>query len=192
MFAAIPLLFGAQQAAEGVVWTTLSSPDGATHRIAVKAFLAFALAVWPTWVPVSLLVGEPVGARRRALFAISCVGALASAVALFQLARVQPIAAVAGHSLHYEYMFGGGPTHMGILLAAYVIPTVAAFFVSSMALAQTVGLAFAAALALAYVVQRHAFTSVWCVFAAMLSVLMIAAVRREARSRNAHAEIAGH
>src|SRR5437870_4913753 len=71
MLAAVPLLFAAQQAAEGVVWLTTDSAHpstlGANHSLAVYAFLAFALIVWPVWSPLSLRRIERSGPRRSIL-----------------------------------------------------------------------------------------------------------------------------
>ena len=59
MFAALPLLFGAQQAAEGVVWLTMGDPAQATmHQLGVSAFLGFAFVIWPAYAPMSLYVAE--------------------------------------------------------------------------------------------------------------------------------------
>src|SRR5690348_1383449 len=52
MFAAIPFIFAAQQATEGIVWLTIHDGQHASlHRLAVGAFLGFALIVWPIWLP---------------------------------------------------------------------------------------------------------------------------------------------
>lgn len=71
MFAAIPLVFAAQQAAEGVVWLTIEgSAHPVLHRLAVIAFLGFALIVWPIWLPSSLQLIERRLERRRVLTAL--------------------------------------------------------------------------------------------------------------------------
>jgi hypothetical protein len=57
MLAAIPLVFAAQQATEGIVWLTVSgSAHVSLQPLAVDAFLAFALIVWPLWFPGALLL----------------------------------------------------------------------------------------------------------------------------------------
>src|SRR5579884_1476267 len=78
IFAAVPLLFAAQQAAEGVVWLTIGSAHAArsagVQPIAVDAFLAFALIVWPVWSPLSLRLIERNAARKKLLAALSALG----------------------------------------------------------------------------------------------------------------------
>jgi len=77
MFASIPLIFAAQQAMEGVVWLTIDGTAHATvERLAVIAFLAIALIVWPIWLPFSLRLIEHNSRRRMALMRNAGVRAL--------------------------------------------------------------------------------------------------------------------
>jgi hypothetical protein len=65
------------------------------------------------------------------------------------------------------------------VLLAYALSTIVPFVVSSAQLARTIGLAIVLSLTLTALIERNALTSVWCFFAAMLSVLILVAVRRE-------------
>jgi hypothetical protein len=182
MFAAIPLLFAAQQAAEGIVWLTMNRPDLAgLQGLAVMTFLGFALLVWPAWLPLSLLRMEGQPSRRRMLAGLCLAGCVVSTCATLLLVRWHPTAQVAGHSI--RYLYAGGPPQLppGLYLAAYAIPTVVPFFVSSASLARITGLALIASLIAAVIVERDALTSVWCFFAALLSGLVLIAVMHEQR-----------
>ena len=182
MFAAIPFLFAAQQASEGVVWLTVKDgADSSLFRAAVIAFLGFALVVWPVWVPVSLRRIEPNAVRRRALTMLSWVGVGVSVSAAFLLALWQPVAAIAGHSVRYSYGYGGkaGVMRELLLLIAYVTPTIIPFFVSTTNMAKAIGTTLVVSLAAAALIERDALTSVWCFFAAILSGVILVAVRRE-------------
>jgi hypothetical protein len=69
-------VFALQQAAEGIVWLTMDASAHATlHHAAVFAFLAFALVIWPTWVPWSLRADERNTARRKWLTRLRRCGA---------------------------------------------------------------------------------------------------------------------
>jgi hypothetical protein len=182
LLAAAPLLFAAQQAAEGIVWLTLDEKAGALHATAVNAFLGLALVVWPAYLPLSLLLAERRPRRRRALVALGVVGAIVSATAWFLLARWQPAAQAVGHSIHYEFASIDLPGREFILVVGYVLPTVVPFFVSSATLTRTIGLTLVVALLVTAVVERETLTSVWCFFAAILSALLLVTVRRESRS----------
>jgi hypothetical protein len=179
MFAAIPLIFAAQQASEGVVWLTIHGEAHARlHQVAVIVYLACALVIWPTWLPWSLLWVEKQPSRHRVLAAILGVGALFSACALFVLLRARPIARIVGHSLEYEYAHSGKFPLPLIYLVAYLVPTVAPLFVSTANLARVIGTMLVLSLGATVLIQRNALTSVWCFFAAILSSLIILSVER--------------
>ena len=179
----MPLLFGAQQAAEGVVWLTMGDPASASlHQLGVSAFLGFAFVVWPAYAPASLYVAERDPRRRQILRLLALWGAAVAAVTALLLARWHPVASIAGHSIHYAHIGGENSILNGVLLLAYVVPTVAPFLVSSTTLARTLGGAFAVSLIVTLMVERNALTSVWCFFAALLSGLILVAVAREQAS----------
>lgn len=176
MFAAVPLIFAAQQAAEGVVWITVTGPpDDVWHRLAVATFLGTALVLWPTWLPMSLRRLERDPARRRWLTMLAWFGGGVSTGALWLLARWQPSASITGHSLTYSYAWNADASRDLVLLVAYIVPTITPFFVSTARLSRVIGVAMVCSLAVASAVQRDALTSVWCFFAALLSVLVLIA-----------------
>jgi hypothetical protein len=177
MLAAIPLIFAAQQAAEGIVWTTMDvGADTTLHRAAVNTFLGIALVLWPLWLPIALRRMEQDPLRRRALTGLCWLGAVVSATALFLLLCWQPTATVTGHSIRYDYAGSTNAVQSFINLAAYVIAAVGPFFASSARMTRTIGFTFAASLVIVYTVQREVLVSVWCFFAAVLSGLILLAV----------------
>jgi len=183
LLAAMPLLFGAQQAAEGVVWLTMGDPSSARlHQLGVNAFLGFAFVVWPAFAPVSLYAAELDPRRRQLLRVLALWGTVVAAAVALLLARWHPVASIAGHSIRYAPIGSDNSMLNGLLLVAYVVPTVVPFFVSSTALARALGGAFVVSLALTLLVERNALTSVWCFFAALLSGVILVAVAREQAS----------
>ena len=180
MFAAVPLLFAAQQAAEGVVWLTIHDADHAIlHRLAVIVFLGFAMVIWPTWLPFSLRLMERTRVRRRILTGLSCFGAVVSAYAVVLLTLWQPAARVAGHSIRYDYQQNQSAWVRLFYLVGYVVPVIGPFFVSTTPLARTIGVTLVGSLVATVVVERNALTSVWCFFAAILSGLILVVVVKE-------------
>lgn len=180
MFAAIPLIFAVQQAAEGVVWLTIASPSQATlHRIAVNAFLGIALVIWPMWSPFALHRAEQDPRTRRVLFALFCSGVVVATGAVVLLTWWQPVAVVAGHSICYNHEGASEAPRQLVTLLPYLIPALVPYFVSTLKLARTIGVTLVVSLFVTVIVEREAFTSVWCFFAAILSVLMAMAVERE-------------
>ncbi len=182
MLAAIPLMFAAQQVTEGVVWLTIGDPsERRMHLAAVAVFLVFALVVWPLWVPLSLLKAERKPRRRRALAVLACCGAAVAIYAAMDLLRGRPIAQVAGHSIAYNYGTHAPALVLALYLPAYVLPSVVPFFVSSVSKAKTMGIVLAGALVATFVIQRQALASVWCFFAAILSVFIVLGIGKDHR-----------
>jgi hypothetical protein len=179
MFAAVPLVFAAQQACEGVVWLTTmgATPGRGLAQLAVVAYLSVALVLWPSWLPLSLRAAEPSPERRKVLTGLSIAGLLVSAFCAMALALWPAAARVRGHHITYDFSLGVGEgTILPVL--AYFIPTAVPLFVSSLSLSRILGVVLLIALAATVVAQRAALTSVWCFFAAILSALILAIVMR--------------
>ena len=173
--AAIPLFFAAQQFCEGLVWVGLARGDDSLVRASALAFLAFALAFWPFWVPFSVVFVERRKAVRRCLAGAALLG-LALGCGLFVPLALRadewlsvyvehhsvrynpgglPAFSLAGHTW---WDAGYGALVFVPLLAASSDRRFAAFF-----------LVMATAAGLSLLAFRHAFVSVWCFFAAVLS-----------------------
>ena len=73
-FAAIPLLFAIQQLSEGVIWLTFSYEAPLLNAVMTYVYTFFSHVLWPVYVPVAVLLIEPSGWRRRALFAFVAAG----------------------------------------------------------------------------------------------------------------------
>jgi hypothetical protein len=182
MFASIPLIFAAQQAAEGVVWLTFGDPAHAIlHRVAVNGFLGVALIVWTTWLPSSLRALENDAARRRLLTALFGFGSLVALYAAVLLTWWPPTARIVGRCLTYDHP-KIHDSAMFIYLCGYAIPSIIPFFVSTYRRARGIGGALVASLFAAILVERNALTSVWCFFAAVLSCLIWRIVSLEEQS----------
>jgi hypothetical protein len=179
MFASAPLIFAAQQATEGVVWLTSDGTAHATvHRLAVVAFLGFALIVWPMWLPFSLLLIERSPARSKALAGLFWLGVAAAATAVVLLTRYQPVAVITGHSIRYNRAGHTTGWLEALVLLAYFSPTILPLFVSTAPLARAIGIALTLSLVLTALIERTALTSLWCFFAAILSGLICVAIGR--------------
>ena len=174
LFAAIPLVFAAQQAAEGVVWLTIADPaQVALQRLSVAVFLGIAVVIWPTWCPLSLCLAERNPSRRRMLTLISWLGVGVTGCALALLLRWHPVAMVAGHSIRYVHE---ASTLGRYTVLVYAVVALLPFFLSTTKLVRTIGATFVVALVVTIVMYREALTSVWCFFAAILSGLILLAV----------------
>jgi hypothetical protein len=112
------------------------------------------------------------------LSALIGIGVLVAAGSALMMLRSPPVATIAGRSIRYRSMAVGNHTVGILLLFAYLVPTIAPFFVSTMRTARTIGVTLIVSLIATLVVERDALTSVWCFFAAILSLQTLVAVER--------------
>jgi hypothetical protein len=162
-----------------VVWLTIARPDpGLLHAVAVKVFLAFALVVWPTWLPMALSSIETQDRRRHILRWLVGAGLVVSSVGAVVLLRGPLDARVAAHSLAYDYGLAESPGVRAAYLLLYLVPTILPFLVSTLGLARPMGGVLLLGLVTSLVMKQEALTSVWCFFAAVLSVLIVRALHR--------------
>lgn len=170
MIAAIPFLFGIQQAAEGIVWQTLGAEAfGVFHQFASVLFILVAFVVWPSWLPWSLYQVEKNERRKKILKIIGVMGLGVSVLAAWVLVGVEIKVYRIGHSLGYAFLnFNRNwPANLDFLL--YDIPTMVPFFVSSLRTVKKAGYLVLGSLIVAMLINREATTSVWCFFAALIS-----------------------
>ena len=176
LLAAIPLLFAVHQLSEGVVWLTLGGGDHAAwQRPAMFSYLVVAKVAWPFWVPLSILAAERNAAHRKVLFPLLAIGAVSSLYQAYLLSVYPVSAGIAGHHIHYE--IASPPATRWLSGILYMLPTVLSPFLSSFKLMRLVGLGILGSFIFSAIYFREALGSVWCFFAALISVLIFFAVR---------------
>jgi len=170
-FAALPLLFGVHQALEGLTWLKLGDAvDAQLHGWGVHAWVTFAWAILPLYVPWAVRLMEPDPRRRTLLLAPLAVGA-ALAVYMACLA-VQPDIGVAviDHNLDYQL---GVPFSAVLLAVPYVFATCGGPMMSSYRWVIALGVGNFVAMAAAAYMQAADYSSLWCTFAAFLSLIVV-------------------
>ncbi len=173
---ALPALFALHQLVEGFVWLGLRGQvssglgDAATH-----AYVVYAYAVLPVIVPVGFLVLEPVRRHRRWLYPFVALGAGVGLFLLWQVTQYPILASEGAHCVLYETHGPDGD----VLAILYVIATCGPALLSSRVYLRWFGLVNLAAAAIAASVQRVEFTSIWCLYAALASLLILEHFRRQ-------------
>lgn len=175
MFAAIPLLFGVQQLIEGVVWVTFRMPR--LHLAATYAYIMFSHVLWPVYMPIAVMLIEPGPRRRAALKVFAFIGGGVS-LGLLSFVLSGPVDSVPG-CCGIEYLVALPSVPLG--LAAYVLAACASCLISSHKFVRVFGLALFGSLAIALAEYRSAFYSVWCFFAAILSLIIYVHLRHQKR-----------
>lgn len=178
MFAFTPILFGIQQLSEGFIWLSVKQnvPNYFTQQLCVTTFMFIALAIWPTWIPWAVWNLEFNKKRRLILQGFLTAGIFASTLAIIALVIGTTHVRVVGHSLDYPIRnpFDFLTPNFGSIL--YTSTTVGPFFVSSNRIVKTMGFLIVVALILTLIINKHAVTSVWCFFSALVSFYIAAIV----------------
>ncbi len=188
--AAVPLLFATQQFCEGLVWLGFAREDAVLIEKASVAYLFFALAVWPFWIPFSVLFIEPRKGRRLLLGFLTILGLVWTWVYLpLFLEPSRWLVTEVPHDHHsVEYKFENLPAFQIGSTDTSDLWTVGYFLSVAIALVMFAGrptvnpvskavstiaaLALPVLFAICWVVYWYAFASVWCFFAAWLSLFL--------------------
>ena len=165
-FAAIPLLFGLQQAVEGVVWLSFGHP--VLNAVFSFIYVMFSHVLWPSYVPLAAWSLEPDRRRKRLLSYFLWLGVGLSAVLLAYVLRGPVTSAIVGHCIAYDVPLPGVP----LGLALYVLVTCGSCLLSTRPFVRLFGGGLSVSLLIAYWAYGQAFTSVWCFFAAILSLIV--------------------
>jgi hypothetical protein len=165
--ASIPLLLGAQQLIDGIVWIT---PDTSiTHVIAAYAYSVFAFAFWPLFVPIALLLIETDIHRKRVLEALFILGVGLSAFFLYYILLHGVTASFLRNCIAYTTPH----PYTTLSLAFYLVAVCGPFIVSSIKILRIFGLTLLLSFAIAGWFYIETFSSTWCFFAAVLSGILL-------------------
>ena len=171
LFAAIPILFGIQQCAEGILWITLKS--GGYERLentVTYIFLVTALVIWPTMIPLSIRLMEKVKRRKKALVYLTGLGVALSLFYAICLIVYDVNAQI--HNFHIDYVDEFPGTLVKIAFACYLITTIVPIFISSVKRMWIFGIMIAISCLITGIFFAQYLTSVWCFFAAIISILI--------------------
>lgn len=169
LFAAWPALFAVHQFTEGFVWLGLDgilSPR-VTHN-AGALFMLFAQGLLPFFMPLSIYLFEPTGKMRKAMLPFVAIGAGLTLYILWALAAFPTEISVRGNSIVYI----NAATNNDWVASLYLIATCGSLFFSKIKMMVVFGAANLGILLLTMAVKRYAFTSVWCAYAAVASVII--------------------
>lgn len=164
-YAAIPALFGLQQLVEGGLWLTFLEEEPHLSSILTHIYSLFSHVLWPIFVPIAVLLLEPVRWRRTALKALAVAGALSGIYLLYFWAMDPTTSRVVGQHILYD----SPHFYIAPILILYVLGTCVSSLVSSHAAVRWFGAASLASYAAASAFYAVWFISVWCFLAAAMS-----------------------
>ena len=168
-FAFIPVLFGLQQLIEGAIWLTLPDKAPSLNAMLTFAYSLFSHVLWPIYVPIAILLLEPIGWRRRILVGIAVAGCAVGLYLLYFLVRLPIVSQAEGR--HIAYL--SPHFYLTAVMVLYVLGTCVSMLVSSHGRVRLFGLAAFIAYLVTYIFYTTWVISVWCFFAAVLSVIVL-------------------
>ncbi|HTF06276.1 MAG TPA: DUF6629 family protein [Bacteroidia bacterium] len=175
--AAIPLLFGLQQISEGFVWLTVDGHISQDYLWPFAlTFLIFAQVIWPVWVPLAMLLPEPNATRRKILWGMFSLGAMLAIYHLYCFTKFPIAVNASAHHIDYLREFPDRPAKL--IAAIYIIVTLAPTFASSIRDIRILGIFVLASFVAALLFYREHLISVWCLFAAVVSVIVVFIIHR--------------
>ena len=183
LFAALPVLFAIHQFIEGFVWLGLDGilSPAVAHDMGA-AFMLYAQGLLPFLLPLSVALFEPNAKSRRRMLPFVVIGGATTLYILWALAAFPLELYVKGNSIVYINQ----ATNNTLVALLYVIATCGSLFFSKIRMMVLFGAANLAILLVVMEVKRYAFTSLWCAYAAVASLIILAYFWRSQGERPFH------
>lgn len=173
LFALFPLLFGLQQALEGTVWWGLAVDEARIVQLAALGFLFFSHLFWLAWIPLSCHLTEQQPQRRRWFLLLTLVGTLFGG-SLFLPLLFEPerlLVSSLNHAILYQTtLLYDAYLPREVITAAYALIVLVPLLLSSERYHRVLGGLVLGSALLTLLIFDYAFISVWCYFAALISL----------------------
>jgi Family of unknown function (DUF6629) len=183
LWALVPVFFGFQQTFEGRIWQEIDAGNtGAAVPLAL-GFLFFSHFLWLWWIPLCSYVVESGKIRKWVIGGFAAFGAFAGALVYSAMLFHSEWMSVAlrGHSIIYNFSVPyRNPfiIHLPVTpVTLYGLTILVPLLISSHRLIMIFGILTALSMALASEIHNGAFISVWCFFAAALSLYIVFMIR---------------
>ena len=171
LFASLPALFAIHQFIEGFVWLGLDGilSPAVTHDMGA-AFMLYAQGLLPFLLPLSVLLFEADRKSRNRMLPFLVLGGATTLYILWALTAFPTQVYIRENSIVYINQ----ATNNTAVAVLYVIATCGSLFFSKIRMMVVFGAANLAILLVVMEVKRYAFTSLWCAYAAIASVIILA------------------
>jgi hypothetical protein len=173
---ALPLLFGLHQLVEGFVWLGLRGEVSVgVGDTAKETYIVFAHAILPALVPLGFTLLEPDRRRARWMWPLVGLGVLLGSYLLWQVTAFPVEAQEQARCIDY---ITHTPNDL-LIGALYVVATCGPALISSRRHLRWFGLVSLVGVIAAALVRLDELTSLWCVYVALVSVLILTHFRRQ-------------
>lgn len=176
VLAAFPLIFAIQQAIEGFLWLVLEGQISVSLRALTQAYLFFAYFLWPGIVPLAVFFLEPVLMRKRWFGVVSIIGFAFSGVLylplLFSTTQLS-VSIVQGSILYEPALLYDLIVSRNTVRVFYALLVSIPLIFCSLPAVRIFGQLIMLSVLVSAIVFNYAFVSIWCFFAAMLSIWIL-------------------
>ncbi len=171
LFASLPALFAIHQFIEGFVWLGLDGilSPAVAHDMGA-AFMLYAQGLLPFLLPLSVLLFESDRTSRNRMLPFLILGGATTLYILWALTAFPTQVYIRENSIVYVNQ----ATNNTAVAVLYVIVTCGSLFFSKVKAMVMFGAANLIILLAVTAVKRYAFTSLWCAYAAVASVIILA------------------
>ena len=170
LFAALPTLFAIHQFIEGFVWLGLDGilSPAVAHNMGA-AFMLYAQGFLPFLLPLSVFLFEADAKSRKRMLPFVAIGTGTALYILWALTAFPTQVYVKGNSIVYINQ----ATNNTAVAVLYVIAACGSLFFSQIRMMVIFGAANLAILLTVMEFKRYAFTSLWCAYAAIASLIIL-------------------
>lgn len=181
-FASLPAVFALHQFLEAAIWAGVDGDvSGGATQLVVRAYLFIALPLLPTLVPLAVLLLEPRGVRLRVAPFVA-LGAVVSAY-LTVVVLFNPVGVIEHpHALEYQTSV----QHPYAWAVAYVVAVIGPALMSGYRSIVAFGALNLVGLVVVALFYVDAFASLWCIYAAAVSSLVLLHMVRRRRLTDPH------
>ena len=166
LLATTPLLLGAHQIDESLVWWSLQGDvPHSIGRIAMWIYLVIALVIVPILVPLAIWKLAPTPLRRRRVLPFLALGTVVAGILLEAMVR-NPVTVRQG-AFHLAYSIG--LKHGILIVGLYVAATCGSLLVSGYRHVVVFGIANLVVVVILARMTADGFASLWCFYAALTS-----------------------
>jgi uncharacterized protein DUF6629 len=171
LFASLPALFAIHQFIEGFVWLGLDGilSPAVAHDMGA-AFMLYAQGLLPFLLPLSVLLFEADRKSRNRMLPFLVLGGATTLYILWALTAFPTQVYIRENSIVYINQ----ATNNTAVAVLYVIVTCGSLFFSKVKAMVMFGAANLIILLAVMEIKRYAFTSLWCAYAAVASVIILA------------------
>ena len=181
LFASIPLLFAFHQFAEGAVWLgVMGNPVLGPTRVWGFIYMLYAQGLLTLLIPLGVWFIEPGPGRRKMLVPFLLLGACLTLYLLWSLSVFHTDIFVENKSVAYR---NPGTSHVWVAVL-YVIATCGSLLFSGYRYIIALGVVNLIGVLLVIWFKQYAFTSVWCAYAAVVSILIYFHFRRRRQAED--------